>query len=71
MGFTKREIKTKEMTLTIELNLINSSLTPQEASERLTYLFNLSRCKELSEFIVMLMRETQSSMWETKKMEIN
>jgi hypothetical protein len=73
MPFDFKKIKepvTKSMVLTLEIELINSHYTPDEAAEKLQYLINSSNAKEFSELIVFLLRTTRSSMWELKKLEL-
>ena len=62
---------TKSMVLKLEIELIDSHYTPDEAAERVQYLINSSRAKEFSELIVFLLRTTRSNMWELKAFEIN
>jgi hypothetical protein len=71
MNFVKKTIVSPKLILTLEIELNNSSLTAQEAADRISYAFNSSRSKELSEFIVFLIRETRSSTWDMQKLEIN
>ncbi len=73
MAFDFKKIKepiTKSMVLTLEIELIDSHYTPDEAAERLQGLLNSSRSTEFSALIVMLLRTTRSSMWELKKLEL-
>lgn len=67
----KREVKTPRMILKLEIELNESTLTDQEAADRLSFLINSYHAKEFSELIVFLLRETKSSTWELKALEIN
>ncbi len=71
MMFIKKEIKSPKLILTLEVELNNSSLTPQEAADRLSYLIQHNRNNKVCEFLVELLRETRSSTFEVKKLEIN
>jgi hypothetical protein len=66
-----RKVVTKKMKLTLEIELIDSLLTVEDAVSRLEYVFNSSRSEAFSSFIVALMRETSSSMWELDKLSID
>lgn len=66
-----KEVKSKKLILTLEIELTNSCLDEQEAADRISYAINTSSRHEISEFIVFLLRETKSSYWELKKLEIN
>lgn len=71
MAFKKiEEPVTKSMVLKLEIELINSALTPDEASAKLQYLIDSYHAKEFSELIVFLLRNTRSSMWELKSLEL-
>lgn len=70
MGFTVREVKTEKLLVTITVEMERSLLTPQEATDRIQNAMNGYSCKWFSEFIVGIMRETSSSGWDLKKMEI-
>lgn len=71
MEFIKREIKSPKLTFKLEVELNNSSLTPEEATDRLDYLINRSyNAKAVSEFVLFLIRETKSSTYEIKNLEI-
>lgn len=69
--FKKREVVTKKMKLTLEIELTDSTLTEEEAVARLEYIFNGHQSKAFSEFIVTLIRETRSSMWELVKLALD
>lgn len=69
--FESKKPITEEMVLKLELNLFRSSLTPEEAAQRIEYLINSPYSKEFSGFIVFLLRETKSSSWELKSLELN
>jgi hypothetical protein len=70
MGFSKREVVSPKLTLKLEIELNDSTLTPDEAATRLQFIIDSSRSSEFSRLIVMLIRETRSSTWELKKLEI-
>ena len=73
MAFNFQKIQepiTKSMVLKLEIELIDSHYTPDEAAEKIQYLINSSNAKEFSELIVFLLRTTRSSMWEFKSLEI-
>ena len=65
----KREIKTKSMVLKLEIELIDSIYTPDEAAERIQMA--MERSNDFSNLIVFLLRTTGSSMWEQKSLELN
>lgn len=69
--FKKREVVTPRMKVTLEIELTDSTLTPEDAASRLEYLFNSSGSKEFSSFIVALIRETRSSLWELKNLSLD
>ena len=70
MAFTKKVVVTPKLTLKLELDLLDSSMTADEATERIQYLINSYNFKEFSNLIVTLMRETRSSMWDLKSLEL-
>lgn len=68
--FEARKIVSPKLTLSIEIVLSDSTLTPEEAANRIQQLINGYNAREFSNFIVFLLRETSSSMWDMKKLEI-
>ena len=71
MNFKPKEIKTPKLVLKLEIELIDSTYTEEEAFNRLQYLLNSSNFKEFSAFIVALLRETRSSMWDNPNLELH
>lgn len=71
MAFTTKEVKSPKLKLVLELEFNNSSLTAEEATNRISFLLNSSYSKQMSEFIVFLLRETKSSTWEMKRLAID
>lgn len=69
--FDPKKIVTEKMVLKLEIELFRSSLTPEEAAQRIEYLINDPRNRPFPEFIVFLLRETKSSSWEMKSLELN
>lgn len=63
-----RPAKTKKLILKLELELINSKLTEEEATDQVEKMIRNGR--EFSELIVALLRTTSSSMWGIKTAEI-
>jgi hypothetical protein len=68
--FKKREIKSPKISVKFEFELIDSSLTADEAAERIQQLINGYKLPQFSDLVVALLRETRSSMWELKNLEI-
>lgn len=68
--FGPKQVKSPKLTFKLEIELTDSLLDAQEAADRIQYLINSSNSRDLSNFIVFLLRETKSSMWEAKKVEI-
>lgn len=70
MAFTPRPVVSEKLVVKVEIELYKSTLTPQEAADAIQHAIN--RYGEgFSSFIVFLLRETRSSMYELKHMEIN
>lgn len=70
-NYAKQEIKTKKMSLHLEIELNESSMTEEEATTRLAFLFNTGNIDALSKLIIFLLRETGSSTWDLKRLELN
>lgn len=71
MDFTKlkeQQVKSSKLIFKMEIELNESLLTDQEAADRLAYASN--RAHDFSAFILFLLRETRSSTYELKKLEI-
>lgn len=71
MTFSKKEVISPKLVLKLEIELSDSSYTAEEAADRIAHLINSSRSESFSSFIVFLLRETKSSMWDLKTLEIN
>lgn len=71
MEFKKREVVSPKLILKLEIELTDSLLTAEEAAERIAFIINSSRSDAVSNFIVFLLRETKSSMWEMKELSID
>lgn len=67
---TPREIVSPKLTLKFEIELSESTLTADDAARRIQFLIDTGSAREVSMFIVFLLRETRSSMWELKNLEI-
>jgi hypothetical protein len=66
-----KEVKSPKLKVKIEIELSRSSLTAEEAAEKLEqHLRNDYMNRGFNEFIVSLLRETQSSTWELNKIEV-
>lgn len=70
-AFVKREVKSPKLLMKFEVEFNNSTLTAQEAVDRISSRIHGPHCREFSEFIVFLLRETKSSTFEIKKLEID
>lgn len=70
-NFKKREVKSPKLILKLEIELTNSTLTAEDAARRIQYLIDSSNNKDMSNFIIFLLRETNSSMWEVKHLSID
>ena len=68
--FKTKEVKSEKLILTLQIELNRSSLTEDEAAERISMLLERRETKVFSELIVFLLRETQSSTWELKTCKI-
>lgn len=65
-----REVVSPTLILKLEIELNNSALTENEAADRLSSVLHNSYNNEFANFIVMLIRETRSSTWGLKTLEI-
>jgi hypothetical protein len=68
--FKPKEVVSERLFFKLELELTHSNLTPEEAAQRIEFLINGSHSKVISELINFLLRETKSSFWELKTLEI-
>jgi hypothetical protein len=64
----KREVVTKKLKVTVEIELNDSLLTPEEACDKIR--FAVENQNGFSEAIVMFLRETRSSTWELCNVEV-
>jgi hypothetical protein len=67
----ERKIVSPKLTLKLEIELNDSTMTPEEAAQRLEYLINTSGSKAFSGFIVELIRQTNSTTWELKSCSLD
>lgn len=70
MVFTKKEVKTPKMILKLEIELNHSTKTPDEVAQRVQYAMNSYNCKSFSDFVIFLLRESQSSTYDLKSLTI-
>lgn len=73
MNFKKvgsKAVVSKILTLKLEIDLNDSGYTAEDAASRIEYLIHSYNAKEFSELIAFLLRETKSSTWEMKKLEV-
>lgn len=66
--FTSKEVLTPKISVTIEFELQNSSLTLEEATTRIQRAIDVSSVA--SDLVIMLLSVTRSSTWELKKLEV-
>lgn len=71
MTFTKREVKSEKLILRLDIELNQSTLTPEEASDAIQNAINMYNFKGFSSFIVDLLRITRSSTYELKELSLN
>ena len=70
LPFVRREILSPKLTVTVEFELNDSTLSAEDAANAIQRAIDNGYGKYVSEFIVFLMRETRSSTWELKKVKV-